>query len=314
MDAPPSFSHVRTRNRPRVTFKGVGLYSVLTVTTGSNLISTERRDIAALFLLTFCLSTLPAYSGMNPTNPGFPRTSVYGVPSDNNRMSALCVDCHTLAPLHSDNTSKGTHFVYRDTTLAHATRNTGTWERLTAWNATTFSMYGGTDPTAPNRPPGTQGEMICESCHNMVRNSGKDKLLAADNVLSDPSGLCMGCHTAGSFGAHHPMTGDQIYTRGNQLLSTNPVTNGGSAYSTPLDNASYPGTDKMNCRGCHRPHGAQTATGARVLNRGISGGVEGGTVNRSASPEIDRQWDVDPSGINRLLTDSTPLCASCHPQ
>jgi len=302
---------IRNRDRSRVTFAGIVLYSVQPVTTGSNFISTARRDIAALFLLTICLSTLPANSGMNPANPGLASTNVYGVPSDNNKMSALCFDCHTLAPLHSDNTSKGTHFVYRS---GHATRNTGTWEKLTAWSTTTFSKYGGTDPTTPNRPSGSQGEMICESCHNMLKNSGKDKLLIADNVFSDPSGLCMGCHTAGSFGAHHPMTGDQIYTRGNQLLSTNVLTNGGSAYSTPLDNASYPGTDKMNCRSCHRPHGAQTVTGARILNRGISGGVEGATINRSANPEIDRQWDVDPSGVNRLMTDSTPLCASCHPQ
>lgn len=266
---------------------------------------TERRHFAAALILTLCISSVPAWPGINPANPGLASTNVYGVRSDNNTMSALCFDCHTLAPLYNDNTSKGTHFVYRS---GHATRNGGTWEKLTIWSTTTFSKYGGTDPTTPDKPFGTQGEMICESCHNLLKNTGKNKLLVEDNVFSDPSALCMGCHTAGSFGAHHPMTGDPIYTRGNQPLSTTL----GSAYPTPLDNASYPGPNKMNCRSCHRPHGAQTVTGARILNRGISGGVGGAAINRSANPEIDRQWDIDSTGVNRLVTDFTPLCASCH--
>lgn len=277
--------------------------------TGNNLIHIGLRHSVAVLILTLCVSSVPAYPGINPANTGLATTNVYGVPSDNNKMSALCFDCHTVAPVHLDNTSKGTHFVYR---TGHATRNMGIWEKLTAWSTTTFSKYGGIDPTAPNKPSGTQGEMICESCHNMLKNTGRNKLLAADNIATDPSLLCLGCHTAGSFGGHHPMTGDLLYTRPNQTLSTTPANNGGAAYSTPLDNASYPGTDQMNCRSCHRPHGAQTVTGARILHRGISGGIEGSTINRSQNQEIDRQWDVDPAGVNRLATDIAPLCASCH--
>lgn len=240
-----------------------------------------------------------AISGVNPLQPGLPYSTVYGVQTDNNYMSALCVDCHTRMPASPDNTVKGSHFVYRDS--SHPTRNLS-WEKTEAWDNTTNSKYGDT-PTTANKPQGTPGEMICESCHNLMKNSGTNKLLAADSEATDPNDLCMGCHTPSTLPGHHPMTGDPITTRGDLPLSTT----GGSALSTPLDNATYPGTDKLNCRSCHKPHGAQTVTGARLLKIGVGAGVQG-----QATSGIDRQYDIDPTDTQRMVTDYTPLCLSCH--
>lgn len=242
-----------------------------------------------------------AVPGMNPVGKGFPTASAYNVEIDNNIMSALCVDCHSRSVVSEDNTALGSHFVHRNFT--NPTLRQAQWERTDAWDNTTFSKYGSS--YTANAEPGTTGEMICESCHNILKNVGRYKLLAADNEATDPSPLCMGCHTASSLPGHHPLTGEPIYTRGGAALSTT----AGGALATPLDNATYPGADRLNCRSCHRPHRSSTVTGARILKTGVAAGVQG-----AGTTGVERQSDIDPSGVQRLVTDFTPLCASCHTQ
>ncbi len=256
--------------------------------------------IRLLFAAWILVVPVSVSAAMNPVTKGLPTVQVYGENFGQNIMSALCVACHarTAVP-YSDNTVIGSHFVYRD--ASHLTRNLAVWEKIVAWDNTTFSKYG--NNAAANQPPGTPGEMICESCHNMKKNTGVYKLLASDSESTDPNALCMGCHTLPSMTGHHPMTGDLISTRDGLPLKTA----GGSAYAVPLDNATYPGSDRLNCWSCHRPHKAQTVTGARVLKKGIGAGVLG-----VSGTGVDRQYDISPTGDSRLVTDYTPLCDSCH--
>lgn len=253
-------------------------------------------------LLSALLRPEAGVCGLNPVGKGLPRSSAYGETLDNNVKSALCVDCHSRTPGAPDNTARGSHFV-------HLSSGSPTlrpqWETLIPWTgngySTTYSKYGATG--AANQPPGVAGEMICESCHNVIYNVGKYKLLALDNEAADPNPLCGGCHTDETMPGHHPMTGDAIGTRGGLPLSTTL----GTVLSAPLDNATYPAPNGMNCRSCHRAHGSPTVTGARVLKRGVGTGVQG-----VGTGGAERQSDVDPAGTNRLVTDFTPLCASCH--
>jgi len=246
---------------------------------------------------------------MNSVGKGFPQSQAYGETLNNNVKSALCVDCHTRTPASlnggADNTARGSHFVYLSS--ASPTQRT-VWEKLTPWSGTTYSKYGAV--TAANQPPGVAGEMICESCHNMKSNVGKYKLLALDNEAADPNVFCEGCHTEGSMPAHtrHPMTLDPVYTRGGLALSKTEGILAGTLLQNPLDNATYVG-DGMNCRSCHGVHGSPTVTGARILKKGTGGGVLG-----MGSLGAERQYDIDASGVNRLVTDYTPLCISCHTQ
>ncbi len=103
--------------------------------------------------------------GMNPATRGLPQSGAYGETLDNNVKSALCVDCHSRTPGAPDNTARGSHFVYLSSASPTLRPQ---WEKLTPWTgtgySTTYSKYGAT--TAANQPPGTAGEMICESCHN----------------------------------------------------------------------------------------------------------------------------------------------------
>jgi hypothetical protein len=239
--------------------------------------------------------------GMDPAGKGFPRATAYGVEIDNNIMSALCVDCHSRSLVFNDNSSMGSHFVHRN--FSNPTQKQAEWERTTAWDNTTFSRYGSS--YSSNAAQGSPGEMICESCHNLLKNVGPYKLLATDNEATDPSPLCMGCHTAASLTGHHPLTGEPVYTRGGATLSTT----GGNVLATPLDNATYPGPDQLNCRSCHRVHRGPTVTGARILKTGVGTGVKG-----SGITGVERQVDIDPTGVQRLVTDFSPLCSSCHTQ
>jgi hypothetical protein len=189
------------------------------------------------------LASLPALAGLNPASPGLPTvaaaaivgnaTNVFSANVANNQMSAMCVDCHTLAP----KTGMGTHFVAMaagatnsggsgvNATGAVATRDTGNFFRLALWSATgatgaaTYSKYGnGTLSYVPATVNGVrtataQGtlatyagyEIICESCHNIVVNAaGGNNLLEgqskAGNAVNDftttivESEICVGCH------------------------------------------------------------------------------------------------------------------------
>lgn len=251
------------------------------------------------------LLCVPAWAGMNRQAPGFPAITMFGQNFDNNHFSAMCVDCHSRTPsayTPSDNAGLGTHFVY-----GGPSKRTGTTtpEKTTAWTSGGLSKYG--NFSTLRSVTGQVGEIICESCHNMLVNTGENKLLVQDNVFTDPSPLCEGCH--GETGpSHHLMTGDTstIYNRTLQNADDAFVRNPPLAGSEAV----YPGSNALNCQSCHKPHDAQTQTGARILRRGYSSG--GGAVLGVSVTGLDRQTDIDNTGNTRLVTEFEPLCNACH--
>lgn len=150
---------------------------------------------------------------------GINDTSVAG-----NQGSVMCVKCHTRNPgartqigyTGSGQNWRGSHFVtlnYNDTsegggyddgtnTGKNVSRTNRAANRFyTAANATAWAAnpeYGvlasadnvGVNSTDPNA---VAAQMICESCHNIVRNVGANKLLARGSA-NDNALLCVGCH------------------------------------------------------------------------------------------------------------------------
>lgn len=263
-------------------------------------------DLFRLIALIAALAAAgPAAGGMNPGLPGFPRVDLFGTTYDNNHYSSICVKCHQRNPSGTtpDAAGGGSHFVYGGTGLG--TGNTG-WEKLDAWNGTGgLSRYGRTGDNVS--VTGTAGELICESCHSLRRNTGRGKIVVQDNGTTDPSALCEGCHGETS-GVHHAMTGDTVSLYGRALSTSDSL----FVRSVPLVNSevTYPGANALNCRSCHKPHDAQTQTGARILKRGQEEG--GGAVQGAGATGIERQADIDNTGASHLVTDFSALCNSCH--
>jgi len=264
-------------------------------------------------ILVFLLSVAaPATAGMNPASLNFPRvTTVFGGTYDNGSYSAMCVACHTRSPSANPaatSLDNGSHFTFGGSGLATEPSKYSA-EKLTVWLTTGgLSKYGLPGGNVNN--VGVTGEMICESCHSMKYNTGKGKLLALDNAATDPSALCEGCHARTGPG-HHPLTGEasSIYGRlisnVDNLFVRNPP--------TPESEATYPASDGVNCRSCHKPHDAQTKTGARILKRGYKTfSNPGDPVNGLGATGLERQFDIGPTGTPRLVTDYTPLCDACH--
>jgi hypothetical protein len=259
-----------------------------------------------------------ATAGINPANPGLPPvTTVFGGSYDNNNYSSVCVVCHTRNPSArtADTAGLGSHFIYGGTGLL--TGNTGV-EKLTAWPVITcdngvsscgagMSKYGKTGDTV--NVTGVTGEMICESCHNLLRNTGVNKILAVDNEAIDPSVLCEGCHVRTGPG-HHIMTSESTTIPPIHTLST-----ADSYYvrNTPLagSEVTYPAANTINCRSCHKAHDAQTQAGARILKRGYRTGdnaaVQGDGVN---GMERTTENSINPG--TKILKDEVPLCNACH--
>lgn len=196
----------------------------------------KRNKILAVFAVC-SLAAVPAMAGLNPLSPGLPTvlaaSSPFASDMSNNQMSAMCVDCHTLAPKGNDS---GTHFVsVGDGTNSGgsginaagthgAARTTGEFFKVTAWNASgstgaaTYSKYGNAGisyvpailngsgtATEQATTAAFQGyEIICESCHNIITNDvGGNNLLENQAVFNskandwqdnDESSICVGCH------------------------------------------------------------------------------------------------------------------------
>lgn len=240
---------------------------------------------------------------------GFPDvTTVYdGAVYPKNGYSALCVACHTRNPATRDSVPgtdyHGSHFVFGGATLA-----TGNlpWQKLDAWPGTGgLSRYGG---LANLSQTGTAGELICESCHSLRANTGKNKLLVTDNATTDPSPLCEGCH--GRTGAgHHVLTGDLSSTHAGVMNNTdspfvrNPVLVGSEV--------TYSGTNGVNCRSCHVAHNGWTKAGARVLKRGYRS-TDGSGVNGVAVSGVERASENPVTPGQSVVTDQEPLCNGCH--
>ena len=265
--------------------------------------------------------------GLNPANPGLPPANAYGqtgIPGDN--VSAMCVDCHTDAPKDG----MTSHFVSGTT---RRTNDQATKERTAIWTTTgRASKYGNFSTWKSDNT--TTGELICESCHSLVRNvAGGNNLLeesfqwsvrpAQPNDLNSPStNLCEGCHTAATLSptpglpGKHPMTGDT-------LSSGTTLSTAGSAFTRAfVDNVTqmggvgsdvrYPAANTLPCLSCHgNGHTGYTLTGARILRRGYSrdpASVGSGVVGAGVT-QTDRQFDLEP---NRLIRNYTPLCDACH--
>ena len=248
-----------------------------------------------------------ATAGINPANPLLPTvTTVFGGSYDNNNYSAVCVVCHTRNPgaRTPDTAGLGSHFIYGGAGLL--TGNKGL-ENTMVWPTGGFSRYGKTGDNV--NVVGTTGEMICESCHNLLRNNGPNKLLANDNEATDPSALCEGCHARTGPG-HHLMTGEtgtippiHALSTADDIFVRNPPLAGSEA--------TYPGPNLVNCRSCHKPHDAQTQTGARILKRGYRTGdnaaVQGDGVN---GMERTTENSINPG--TPIVKDFEPLCNACH--
>ncbi len=182
-----------------------------------------------------------SFAGVNPAGPGLPSvtvTSYGGGALANNQLSGMCVACHTRTPYGTGATA-ATHFVFDDN---HHTNTGGGWTsadysktgtprngaqyfRVTAWStAGNYSKYGNfTSKLSEVNTNATVGyelatkvaataaaiqtdEVICESCHNIVRNvAGGNNLLELPGDTLGTAGplayadskvatLCVGCH------------------------------------------------------------------------------------------------------------------------
>ncbi|NOY46601.1 MAG: hypothetical protein GXP50_14295 [Deltaproteobacteria bacterium] len=293
------------------------------------------------------VAAAPAWGGINPANPGLPTASAYGTTYTGNAASAMCVDCHTANP----KPNSGTHFVAHYDGSAVRTTGNLSYEKTDSWSggAAYLSRYANPAPPDPTAQSvtGQTGEIICESCHNLVHNAaGGNNLLERFRENEDPSTLCEGCHTAQASGppAHHPLTGDTVGPDDDD--PANHTLNTGHASvvrSTPASGSevTYPAANAVNCASCHRPHGAQVQTGARALKRGLSAvttipNVQGKPVNviyydnvpepgdvqgnvkqwdtGDVVPGIDRQVDVETvlGAGKRLVSNPDPVCDACH--
>lgn len=293
-----------------------------------------RNIMCIAFVLTLASRSVFGDGGLNPANPGLPKAS-YGTDNvPNNGASAMCVDCHTVAPV----VGRGSHFVHQTSRTTSSADQTAK-ERLLAWSTTTaLSKYGNFVASPPISVTGVKGEIICESCHNIILNrKGGNNLVESsfnsdlrpaqpNQIDSSTTTLCEGCHVTASLPGHHPMTGDTT-SNGTILSNSDPT----SAFTRLfIDNTNpvpagstseviYPGANKVNCISCHgNGHTGYTNTGARILRRGWAGPAsitpidyKTGVVG-AATDGAQRQFDKDPSGVIRLVPNWQPLCDACH--
>jgi len=265
-------------------------------------------------LLALIASATGATAGMNPVSLGLPRvTTVFGGTYDNNSYSAVCVACHTRNPSARtpDAAGLGSHFIFGGTGLL--TGNTGV-EKLTAWVTGGLSKYGKTGDNV--NVVGTTGEMICESCHNMLRNNGRSKVLASDNEATDPSALCEGCHARTGAG-HHILTPSPPTYPETSTLHAGTLSSADSYYvrNIPLagSEVTYPPipANAINCRSCHKPHDAQTQAGARILKRGYRTG-DNAAVQGDGVTGMERTTENSINPGTPIVKDFEPLCNACH--
>lgn len=292
------------------------------------------RSVAVALMLVALLPVVGS-AGMDPSNLGLPPVdNVYGLsgPVSQNGASAMCVACHTVVPV----VGKGSHFVHQYT--GGATRNTNNQaatERLNPWSDSGARSKYGNFGLPVTSVTGVNGELICESCHNLSTNVPGGNNLVESSFPSDarptqPSTLtgttttlCEGCHVAASLPGHHPMTGDA--TSDGSILSTagtpftRPYTDNNDIPSGSSSEVIYPAADSVNCLSCHgNGHSGWNGTGARILRRGWAGATSvapaapGAAVAGTAASGGERQFDKDPTGTNRLITNWQPLCDACH--
>lgn len=296
-------------------------------------------------------SIVHGIAGMNPATLGLPVVdNVYGLPGSVplNGASAMCIACHSAVPV----AGKGSHFVRNHTGgTSRTTNGQAAKERLDPWTSTAIrSKYGNFSATVTS-VTGSNGEMICESCHNIINNAAGGNNLVEHSfpwdlrpnqpatLSSNSTTLCEGCHVTASLPNHHPMTGD-ITSNGLVLNNTDPndpftrvyvdnaLNPNGTLTNLPVGSTSETfygsvasGTpqNRLNCLSCHgNGHTGFTGTGARILRRGWAGASTPNNTNPplgvvgTAASGVDRQFDKDSSGNVRLITNWQPLCDACH--
>lgn len=320
------------------------------------------RISAKSALIQFLAAILPAaaIAAMNIYgNLALPPTvTVWGTSYESRNFSAICVSCHTENPSahipasslpfsESETFYRGSHFVRN--TLDGADRQTiKKWaEKTTQWAGSLgYSKYGVL--ATKSSVTGANGEMICESCHNLVINKGENLLLETYDAATGNVALCVGCHVNEATGTpyHHPLSGttvgaDADYPAGSHFLDVTHISHLRTVAAIEADKSKTLGTGYygtgplLTCMGCHKPHRAMTSTGARILRRGNSlvtttlnkpinvvytngvpdpGVVTGDVILRAPSGKtatgLHRQSDMD-SG-KRIVINSDPLCQACH--
>jgi len=262
--------------------------------------------------------------------------------------SALCLGCH-VADNPADLVSPGpkgqaftepanfpaTHGTVRGTASHYLGPDSGEFAgvdpKLTAWSTGYFSSYGPPNTAGGGATaPAAAGEIICESCHDLLYNDGRANPgsynpakpetagwmsnLLLERYEDDPPGvgvgvgsyavgsaLCTGCHGAG--GNHHPLTGDIVPLSGLPLRTgagsfadqLNAPVGGGPAPGT----LSYPAPDAMDCDSCHRPHRAD-------VDSDVVGAAHGSGTSGDGKPTL-HILEVD--GAGHRYSD---LCLECH--
>lgn len=271
----------------------------------------------------------------------FPVVNLWGRAYPANQFSALCVGCHTENPSarilnlpgalpfgEPETDYRGSHFVRNrldgSDHLTDATR-AAQWEKLTAWIGSGEASRYGNNATFQSMT-GASGEMLCESCHNVARNTGTAAMLLEEHdATTGAATLCTGCHAGFTGASHHPLGDITISLAG--VRPPNDV----AARIAETDGVRYfpsTATVKVTCLSCHKAHDAHRSTGARVLRRGASRvvGIPGildrsvnvqyygspGAVLFRSTNGLHRQSDVDATGVVRLVTNRDPLCDTCH--
>lgn len=306
----------RTRNTPS------GLYTFATTTVGG---------IAGTYM-TCGTCHFNNATGFNPASTG---AHTLNLALDTNTESEMCVDCHGFNPSQlvlkymkattnplPDNAVM-THFVGSIRTNGAApSQNQGTpgYKRTTAWNGQTLLPIYSAE--------GSNGEIICESCHSWKDGNttytntgarGHDNSLSQNVVygMLAPGGnaydvatwdayLCSGCHgQAPGGGSSHPTLPNSLAAAATAGILTNVD---GQGTSGPFDvkqgKATLSSANRPNCDSCHRPHNASAGTGALILEAGLT---------TPTSNKAEFRLAYDNNGGTEWLNQEG-LCSRCHTQ
>lgn len=195
---------------------------------------TRFREMKTAILSVLLIGVAPLYvlAGLNPAAPGLP-TATYSASFKgvNNQFSSMCVDCHTRNP--SGGLDNGSHFVSRgpgvvaavgDNNATHSGggwpddsqegfRENGAYFKVVNWTGSAasskYGVIGGDNASRSYTNAGNHTgvvnttvadyknyEIICESCHNILKNvAGGNNLLETPPTQAQAESLmCTGCH------------------------------------------------------------------------------------------------------------------------